>query len=84
MAAGVEKPCVYASVKQVCHAKAHMLRVSGILLAMLQDLGELKVVESPLLVDGRTAEHLLHLLLGQAVSHGGKKLSQSAGDVRYM
>lgn len=43
---------------------------------VLQDAGELHVVEVALLVDGRLPVHLIHLLVGEPVSHGGQQLTQ--------
>lgn len=44
--------------------------------AVFEDAGELCVVEVALLVDGRLAEQLVHLLVREAVSHGGQQLPQ--------
>lgn len=44
--------------------------------AVFEDAGELCVVEVALLVNGRLAEQLVHLLIREAVSHGGQQLPQ--------
>lgn len=44
--------------------------------AVFEDAGELCVVEVALLVDGRLAEQLVHLLVRKAISHGGQQLPQ--------
>lgn len=43
---------------------------------VFEDAGELHVVEVALLVDGRLAVHLVHLLVCEAVPHGGEQLPQ--------
>lgn len=44
--------------------------------AVFENAGELCVVEVALLVNGRLAEQLIHLLICEAVAHGGQQLSQ--------
>lgn len=43
---------------------------------VLQDAGELHVVEVALFVDGRLPVHLIHLLVSEPVPHGGQQLTQ--------
>lgn len=43
---------------------------------VFEDARELCVVEVALLVDGRLAEQLVHLLVREAVAHGGQQLPQ--------
>ena len=43
---------------------------------MLQDACESHVVEVALGVDGGLSEELVHVLVGEAVPHGGEQLSQ--------
>ena len=44
--------------------------------SVLQDACELHVVEVGLLVDGGLPDQLIHLLVGEAVTHGGQELPQ--------
>lgn len=47
-----------------------------VLSSVLQDAGELHIVEVALLVDGRLPVHLVHLLVSEPVSHGGQQFTQ--------
>ena len=42
--------------------------------AVFEDAGELHVVEVAFLINGRLSVHLVHLLICEAVSHGGEQL----------
>lgn len=44
--------------------------------AVFKDAGELCVVEVALLVNGCLTEELVHLLICEAIAHGGQQLSQ--------
>lgn len=52
------------------------LFVIFVLSSMLQDAGELCVVEVALLVNGCFPEELVHLLVRETVSHGCQQFSQ--------
>lgn len=51
----------------------HVILVLG---AVFEDASELGIVEVALLVDGRLAKQLVHLLVGEAVTHGRQQLPQ--------
>lgn len=42
--------------------------------AVFEDAGELHVVEVAFLINGRLSVHLVHLLICEAVAHGGEQL----------
>lgn len=42
--------------------------------AMFEDAGELHIVEVAFLINGRLSVHLIHLLVCEAVAHGGEQL----------
>jgi len=67
--------CVCVVVFCVCSRRCGCLIVL-LLGSVLQDACELHVVEVGLLVDGRLAEQLVHLVVGEAVAHGGQELPQ--------
>ena len=42
--------------------------------AVFEDAGELHIVEVAFLINGRLSVHLVHLLVCEAVTHGGEQL----------
>lgn len=53
-----------------------LLLIILVLCSMFEDASELRVVEVALLVDGRLAEQLVHLLVREPIAHGGQQLPQ--------
>lgn len=45
--------------------------------AVLEDTRELHIVEEAAHADGRLAVHLVHVLVGEAVAHGGEQLAKT-------